>query len=275
MGIGQAYVITLENKFMYTPYDEKMNHYLKYNIFRVEGFIRTLDANLFATITNNQSREGITGSLVEIGVHHGRSFFLLALSRKASEKSLAIDLFEDDQLYSDPKGLGRIGNFYKNRKKLNIDLSDEEIIKGSSLELSGSIISKLVGPVRFFSIDGGHMYENVENDLVIAEHAILDEGVIVVDDFTNNLWPEVCFATYDWLKKNSGEFAAFATTDGKLYICRKKYVSNYREVITSNTVIKSDIRREISILGNQVTALKQSIRGRAFDHILYKFFSLL
>ena len=44
-----------------------------------------------------QKKWAIKGSMIEIGVHHGRTFVLLDLLKRNEEFSLAIDLFENMQ----------------------------------------------------------------------------------------------------------------------------------------------------------------------------------
>ena len=47
------------------------------------------------------------------------------------------------------------------------------------------------GKVRLFSIDGGHTEGITENDLAIADEAIGDGSIIIVDDVFNDLFPGV------------------------------------------------------------------------------------
>src|SRR6185437_8598911 len=65
-----------------------MNSYLRRDFFQVEGYTSVFDARLFDFLLEMQSLAGITGSTAEIGVHHGRSFFLLARARRAGEQAL-------------------------------------------------------------------------------------------------------------------------------------------------------------------------------------------
>src|ERR1700720_974227 len=180
--------------------ENKIDQYLRFNFYWTEGCMSRLDALVFRKLIAAQSEGGIQGSLAEIGVHYGRSFFLLALGRQESEKSLAVDLFEDDALHTSRRGIGRFGGFKNNCSKFGLNFSEDEILKGSSLELSAEEIVRRVGKVRFFSIDGGHMYEHVANDLQLANMTLTPDGVICMDDMFCALWPEVAVATFDWLR---------------------------------------------------------------------------
>ena len=48
----------------------------------VTGYLRRLDATIISTLLGWQENNGVKGNLCEIGVHHGRLFLILALSRR-------------------------------------------------------------------------------------------------------------------------------------------------------------------------------------------------
>src|SRR6202011_1300496 len=74
--------------------------YRRFFMFTISGWLRSLDARIIASILAFQADHDIFGNLCEIGVHHGRLFFMLALARRSDERSLAVDLFEDDAINS-------------------------------------------------------------------------------------------------------------------------------------------------------------------------------
>ena len=71
-----------------------MDRYLSRSIHTVQGCLKEFDAKLIATLLRTQAASRTAGHLCEIGVHHGRLFFLLALARQDGERALAIDLLE-------------------------------------------------------------------------------------------------------------------------------------------------------------------------------------
>ncbi len=251
----------------------KMNRYLRFNAYRTEGYIDRLDTRIFAEIIAAQIDECIRGSLVEIGVHYGRSFFLLASGRFGSEKSLGIDLFEDDALHTNREGIGRFGGFKVNCQKFGFRFADEEILKGSSLDLTPEQITERVGAVRFFSVDGGHMYEHVANDLALAEKVLATGGVICADDILNPLWPEVAMATFDWLRTTKSGLVPFLQTKDKLYICHRDCVDFYTETIKDNQELAPRIFRAISVLGQEVLVLFPSRAMRINERMKQMLFS--
>jgi hypothetical protein len=242
-----------------------IDHYLRFNFYRTVGCISRLDATIIRDLIAGQIEEGIKGSLAEIGVHYGRSFFILALGRTESEKSLAVDLFEDDALFRSRNGLGRFGGFKNNFRKFGFDVSEGEIVKGSSLDLTAEEILSRVGRVRLFSIDGGHMYEHVANDLRLAAEVLIEEGVIAMDDMFTALWPEVPIATFDWLRAADNRFVPFMATKDKLYLCDHKFVPFYRAKIMGNKRLSAKVIRRISVLSQEVLVLAPSVSSKLMD----------
>jgi hypothetical protein len=203
--------------------------YRRFRMFTISGWLRSLDARIIASILAFQADNDIFGNLCEIGVHHGRLFFMLALARRSDERSLGVDLFEDDAINSSSRlHKGRDRALFINARRLGISLSEEEIYKTSSFEIStDDILTRTGGPIRFFSIDAGHNYENVENDLVLAKETLSKAGVIVLDDLFNRDWPQVTFAVYDFLKESS-EVAPFFMSPNKIYLTRAGLATTYQ-----------------------------------------------
>ena len=243
----------------------RIDRYLRFNFYRTEGYISRLDAVIFRDIIAGQIEHGVKGSLAEIGVHYGRSFFLLASGRFGSEKCLAVDLFEDDALHTNRQGIGRLGGFRRNCQKYRFDFSEDEIVKRSSLELSAEEVLRRVGPVRFFSIDGGHMYEHVANDLRLAAEVLTQDGVICLDDIFSPLWPEVAIATFDSIRMDDNRFVPFLATRDKLYLCDSKYAPLYRGMINDDKWLSSKVFRRISILSHDVIVVLPSVASKIVD----------
>src|SRR5690242_12416503 len=125
----------------------------------VQGYMTSLDARLIAALLKYQDENNIEGHLCEIGVHHGRLFLMLALARRQGERALAIDLFEDDAINSNTRHAGRDRALLANARRLGIELSEEETFKTSSLDVKPSdILARTTGAIRFFSVDGCHLY---------------------------------------------------------------------------------------------------------------------
>jgi hypothetical protein len=242
----------------------RLQAYIAHSISTVQGYLSSLDAHLIASLLSYQDESDIKGSLCEIGVHHGRLFFMLALARREGERSLAIDLFEDDEINRDTPHAGRDRALLENGRRLRIELSSEEIHKTSSLDVTAAdILNRARGQIRFFSIDGSHLYNAVENDLRLAAETLTGEGIIAVDDFFNQDWADASFATYDFLRRTDA-FVPFAISS-KLYLAPPAAAENYMKVLSRQRGV-GEIRH-VQILGRDILAFKESLMEKGFGRL--------
>ncbi len=245
-----------------------LDGYMARELYRVDGFLKSLDARVIRAMADRQSAEGVPGGLAEIGVHHGKLFFILALSRRAGERALAMDLFTDDALNAGTASAGRDRAFFAHARRMGVELTHDEILKGDSLELAPDAILERTGPVRLFSVDGGHLHHHVENDLRLADAALHDRGVIAVDDFCNATWPEVTFATFDVLKAARDSLAPAVLTKNKLYLSRPDAVGFYESAVAG---VAGAAPERVSLMGREVLFLRQGLKGRAVDELRSRF----
>lgn len=198
---------------------------------KVHGWLEEDSADFIFALGEVQDEQGTKGSVCEIGVHHGKLFILMLGVTDASERALAIDLFENQSLNVDRSGRGDFDIFMNNVR--TFDGSDERVktISRSSLEVSPEEIIEKVGKVRLFSVDGGHTCECAENDLVLAQRTIADTGVVILDDFYNAKWPGVLSGTVKYLERAEAELRPFAITPNKLYLAKENAAGAYRKAM--------------------------------------------
>lgn len=228
----------------------------------VQGYMTALDARLIAALLKYQAENNIQGHLCEIGVHHGRLFLMLALARRQGERALAIDLFEDDAINANTRHAGRNGALLANARRLGIELSEEETFKTSSLDVKPSdILARTTGRTRFFSVDGCHLYREVENDLRLAESTLTPDGIIAVDDFFNPNWADVSFATYDFLRA-TGKFVPFAITS-KLFLAAPGMAEKYKSALSK----RHDLGQisSVQVLGREVLAARAGVIEKGYE----------
>ena len=239
-----------------------LDKYAASSMETVQGYLTPMDAQLIAALLSYQDENNIEGHLCEVGVHHGRLFLLLALARRAGERALAIDLFEDDAINANTHQAGRDRALFANARRLGIELSEQEIFKTSSLDIEATdILTRTTGRIRFFSIDGCHLYREVENDLCLAERTLAAEGIIAVDDFFNKDWADVSFAAYDFLRRTD-KVVPFAITS-KLYLAGPEAAEKYKTALGK----RADLAQiyGVQILGREVLALRQGMVKKGYD----------
>ena len=179
-------------------------------------------------LADAQRSAGVYGPAVEIGVHHGLYFILLALFGKSS---LAIDVFEDQHLNIDGSGHGDREIFEENlRRHLPPSRAAEvSIQKRDSLTISpNEILSWLnqASPI-LFSVDGGHTAPHAEHDTRLAAETCSEGGIIIVDDFENPSWPGVREGIENFFKHDFGDWRPLAVGNNKLYLAHRSHLDQY------------------------------------------------
>lgn len=209
------------------PSSPSLAYYAKRGHKRVQGWLHPFSAQYIAKLAELQRQAGIKGAAAEIGVHHGRLFILLHLAG-SGEKDLAIDVFSDQQLNLDRSGNGNLERFLQNVRQFGGKPEAIEILQKSSLDVSVADIRARVQPVTLFSVDGGHTAQCALNDLKLADGALHEAGVVILDDFFNEAWPEVCLGAIDYLRDPASRLRPFAITPNKLYLCARAHNAFYR-----------------------------------------------
>src|SRR6185436_5782206 len=91
------------------------------------------------------------------------------------------------------------------------------ILRGSSAALTPDQTGTRC---RIVHIDGGHESADVHADLAVADRALLDDGIVVLDDFHNFAWPGVAEGFFSYMRDEPGQFAPLAIGFNKGLVCR-------------------------------------------------------
>jgi hypothetical protein len=205
-----------------------MRRYSEGGFRRVQGWLEPISAEIIASLCEQQREMGLSGSACEIGVHHGKLLILLHEGTFSNERTIAIDVFEDQHLNTDGSGRGDKAQFLRNLKAWS-DRSDfVDVVQSSSLDLRPSDILSRVDRVRIASIDGGHTSQCAEHDLRLVEGAAHDYAVIIVDDVFNATWPDVMVGLSRYCADPATKFRPFAISPNKLYLARPEHHEVYR-----------------------------------------------
>lgn len=211
--------------------NNKLWNYLRDGKKGVAGWLQRVDAEIIGSILEFQHKQDISGSCVEIGVHHGKSFIPLCMALRSDELALCIDIFDDQSKNLDNSGRGDFNSLQENLAKFNLDSSHIRIFKGSSEDVNPEYILEQVGSVRFFSVDGGHWKSIVQNDLRLAEQSLSRDGVIALDDYCRTEWPDVTTGYTLWQEETESDIVPFAVGSNKLFLCRRGSTAAYRDAL--------------------------------------------
>ena len=202
-----------------TKLNKRSAHYLITGFSQIEGWLCPTTAHIMATLAEQQTRLRMRGDLAEIGVHHGKSFLVLANAIAPREKIFAIDVFEDQYKNIDQSGRGD-RQIFLNRIDAYAPGTPVEIIQESSLDLPAiGWPQSHSNSIRFFSIDGSHTREATLNDLRIAEQTTKDGAIVAVDDVMSPHWLGVISGLFDYLS-SGGELIPFAIIPNKMLLAR-------------------------------------------------------
>ena len=223
----------------------------------VKGYLGPLDALLISTIAIEQSRQGYRGSMAEIGVFYGRLFFLVAKLLAPNEKALAVDLFDIGASAKSGKS-AQLREFMNSARALGLFLDEDDIFVGPSNAVSPRQLLERGGPIRFFSIDGGHELHHLVEDSDLVLKTIAPHGVLCFDDFCNPEWPEVTLGSFDLLRANP-QLVPFAVTKRKLYICCQDYADLYRGIVSNASLLARIPKSPIRMLNHAPAYLRDSM----------------
>ena len=236
-----------------------LERYVRSDRDRVGGWLARADAEIFRVLMQTQSKAGLEGAAAEIGVHHGKSFICLCLALAENEKAYCIDVFEDQNKNLDGSGKGDRQKFEENLRAFGVPADRVIIRQASSLDVSAPDILTAVGPVRFFSIDGGHWQEVVENDLSLADLELAPHGIISLDVFHRSDWPDVSLCEFVWQLMQTRPFAPVAIGFNKLFICDPEFAPLYQAALSSDPFLSKLIVRWLTFQGHRTPVFKPQI----------------
>lgn len=160
----------------------------------IRGYISTRGAMAISAILTSQSERGVTGSLAEIGTFLGKTFIGLVQAAAPTEKVVGLDIFED-----------RMDEEFMRNLKANLPavVPKVQIKKADSTMLGFEEWAALLGaPARFVHVDGDHTYAAVRHDVELAASHLAPDGVVVIDDFLHEWYPDVTEGILDALRSS-------------------------------------------------------------------------
>lgn len=184
----------------------------------ISGWLYAEDILLFQEINAYQQQAGFTGDLLEIGVYHGKTAILMGYFPGDDERLVVCDLFqtpaptqenqdENKFWYSD---LTR-ALFETNYLRFHAELPTIVACPSSSVIKRG----RLKRSFRFVHIDGCHLYSVVRRDMQTAKKLLMQDGIVIIDDYRSVHTPGVAAAT--WQEVTSGRLIPLCLTPQKMY----------------------------------------------------------
>ena len=247
--------------------NKQTHNYIKKGYKKIEGWYSQDALELIAELNDIQISNNISGSLCEIGIHHGRSFILLSLLVQTDEMCLGIDLFGDQDQNIDNSGCGDKEIVVSNLKSNNCDINKVKFITNNSLNLTPNDLFNSSGQkFRFISLDGGHTAEIIQNDLQLAESVLCNGGVVLVDDYFDERWPGVSEGTLRHLLVKKSDLIPFAIFDDKILFTnnidiKSIYIREMQNLVPKYIIKEANYMNEIClIIYSSPSKLKNTLR---------------
>jgi Methyltransferase domain len=245
----------------------------------VTGFLQSEVLLLLEVLNSAQRAKQVSGAVAEIGVHHGKLFIGLRLLQRSGEKSVAIDIFGDQELNVDGSGHGNLEKFVSN-VTLWSSMDDVVVHQGDSTKLEPQTLRELAGgDIRFFSVDGGHTEEIVFSDMKLAEATLADGGIVIADDVFNEQWPGVAVGTLRYLE-DGAKLTPFLIGFNKVFFAQPDYCEFYRNEVQSAVAGKLRLATGSTVFAGHdvglvvpqgaVDIIRRSETARALYHRAYR-----
>jgi hypothetical protein len=176
----------------------------------LEGWFEPASYDMFWHIHTKQMAAGLKGDILEIGCYQGQSACTLAAMLQPTERLHLCDLFDLPE--------SKDGHAWRGRPGLCVylDVPAESRVVDSIEQISGLPAHRIVThkhssldlptqlphqKFRIIHVDGRHDRAYVMADLRYAFKAIVPQGVVILDDWRNQAWPEVGTALITFLQR--------------------------------------------------------------------------
>jgi len=184
---------------------------------QVAGFFTAQNAALWDALLSFQTEQGISGDFLEIGVYKGRSALLSALHLRESERFHLID-----------------GSIFLKEAEANLTpilAKRGRYIQKMSHKITHKDLEETRHLCRWVHIDGEHTGRAVWNDLEICEQILANDGILILDDFFNPMYPQLTEAAFSFLGQNKYKLSMFLCGWNKAYLARPLFAPHYRSFI--------------------------------------------
>lgn len=186
---------------------------------------------------NTWTWEGLSsGDYLEIGVLNGKSASVLAHFSRAYGNCLTI-----------------VDPIIQYRTRQTLDAISPRVsyleIVSENLRFS-EYHRKNLRSLSFAHIDGMHRFSAVMSDIAACEDMLGPFGVISIDDFHTDLFPQIPAAVYRYLYSGVSDLCIFLIGFNKAYLCRniaKKYYMRF---------VREGLLQALEAMGKKLTLVK-------------------
>lgn len=182
----------------------------------IEGWFHPAAAVIIDSCNAWQKSNAWVGSIVEIGLWHGKSFKFLNGLAGRGERAIGIDIELKEQLRANLASFPRDQYVLLQRDSSTISPQEMQAIAGA--------------PIRMFHVDGHHSFAGASNDLALAFASTDRRGVIFLDDFFSPTLPAVTEAAFILHRDGrTNGFVPFALGGAKCFFAHSDFAESYKD----------------------------------------------
>jgi predicted O-methyltransferase YrrM len=191
------------------------------NAHMIEGMLSDFSIAVMDMLLSLQTRSGISGHIVELGVFRGRSAAVLATHASRDERLILVDVADNFE-----------------RERLVATYPKTEFLVCTT-DLFPSVLSdyrRIAAACRFIHIDASHQFSLTFRELCIADKLLMDGGIIAVDDFANLNYSQNIAAIYKYLFTTRTTLTPLLVTAEKGYLCRRTDFPFYGKFVLDHAI---------------------------------------
>ena len=177
----------------------------------VEGMLSVFSMAMMDCLLGFQQHAAVSGNICEFGVFKGRSAVVLAHHAKSGERLILVDRHP----YIERAAIERLFPAYE---FLHMDAKD--ILRRPDRR-------SLHRAFKFIHLDSGHGFSDTISEMNICDTMLSDDGLLVLDDFTNLNFSQIIAGLYRYLWTTRTDLEVALVTSEKAVLCRRKHFPLY------------------------------------------------
>ncbi len=182
----------------------------------VQGWFSDMSAAIWDGFLGQQAAWHMDGDMLEIGCAYGRAAMLMGLHMRADETLRLIDAAPHHAHGAPgrirPHSKGQVAGLHMFSERLDI----------AQLPMRGT---------RFMHIDGDHGRWGLHNDMMLADHTLTADGLLVLDDFLAPQFMGVTLGAIEWMAQHPQSFEFVMVGFNKAYLARPRFAGDYLHFI--------------------------------------------
>jgi predicted O-methyltransferase YrrM len=186
----------------------------------VEGWFTPLAIRCSAVFLQAQNDADHTGDMLEIGAWHGKSALLWMAFAKQKERTHIVDIEARPPLVTNlERAKAAFGRDYTLQKQSSFTLARTDMA------------DRMRARLRLIHIDGDHSGAGIWNDIAYCHQLLHPHGVMVIDDFMNDRFPQITEAVYEYLRQNTFDLSMPLVGGNKAFIVKAKFHDYWLDVL--------------------------------------------